>query len=290
MPFAKLRTCASGISRRRRVLALTVLAVLALASPAHAQTSDLTSKKAFRVCADPANLPLSNQAEEGFENEIAGLFAGELGLPLQYTWFPMATGFVRNTLQANRCDVVMGYGQGDEMVLNTNHYYTSSYVLVVPTDGPFAGVDELSDPALKDARIGVIAGSPPASHMVGKGLMAKARPYSLMVDRRYDNPAGDMLEDVKTGTIDAAILWGPIGGPMVKQGYPDLKATPLLAEAGMPRMFYRITMGVRRGEKVWQRKLNSLIRRNQGRIDAILAQAGVPLLNQMGTALLEPGQ
>jgi len=288
MPFARLKTSASAVRRGRDTLVLTLLAALiAFTAPASAQTSDLTSKKALRVCADPASMPLSNEAGEGFENRIAELFAEELDLPLQYTWFPMATGFIRKTLGANECDVVIGYGQGGELVLNTNHYYTSGFVLVVPADGPLAGVTQLSDPALQDTRIGIVAGSPPATHMVKHGLIAKAKPYDLMVDRRYENPAGTMLEDLKAGSIDAAILWGPIGGPLVKQGFPELKVTPLLSEEGMPRMYYRITMGVRRGERVWRRKLNSLIRRNQGRIDAILTEAGVPLLNQMGTAVYE---
>ena len=196
----------------------------------------------------------------------------------------MATGFIRRTLAENRCDVVIGYAQGDELVLNTNHYYTSAYVLIVKADGPLAGVTALSDPALKGKRVGVVAGSAPATHLVRNGLMALAKGYDLFADRRYQDPSGDMLADLEAGEIDAAILWGPIGGPLVKQSHPGLKVTPLLSEPGQPRMFYRITMGVRQGEKSWSRKLNSLIRRDQAKIDAILAEAGVPILDDMGTA------
>ncbi|MBL3569639.1 amino acid ABC transporter substrate-binding protein [Rhodovulum sulfidophilum] len=261
-----------------------------LAGAGQAQTSDLVSKTAFRVCADPANLPLSDDQGEGYENRLAELFARELGLPVDYTWYPMATGFIRNTLRANRCDVVMGYAQGDEMVLNTNHYLTSSYVLVVPREGPLAGVETLSDPALQGRRIGIVAGSPPATHLARAGLIGIARSYPLMVDRRHDSPAEDMLSDLASGETAAAILWGPIGGPLVKAGYPGLKAVPLIHEELPPRMVYRITMGVRPGDKVWQRKLNSLIRRHRGEIDAILREAGVPRLNDMGTAVLDAGQ
>lgn len=286
-------------SGKRRPIALalrtlTILTGLLLAAssivPAAAQTSDLVSKTAFRVCADPANMPLSDKSEAGFENKIAELMATELKLPLEYTWFPMATGFVRMTLQANNCDVVIGYAQGDEMVLNTNHYYTSGYVLIVPMDGPLVEVTTIGDPALKDKRIGVVAGSPPATHLALHGLLPKAKGYDLMVDRRYEDPAGDMLADLEAGTIDAAILWGPIGGPLVKQSHPGLKVVPLLSEPLPPKMFYRITMGVRQGEKVWERKLDSLIRRNQAKINTILTDAGVPLLNDMGTAPLEAGK
>lgn len=285
MPSVKRKPIA--LATRRSNLTVVVLLSLFGALPAVAQTSDLVSRTAFRVCADPSNLPMSDQSGAGFENRIAELMAGELKLPLKYKWFPMATGFIRKTLQAYDCDVVIGYAQGDEMVLNTNHYYTSGYVLVVSADGPLAGVSILGDPALKDRRVGVVAGSPPATHMALHGLLAKAKGYDLMVDRRYQDPAGDMLADLEAGVIDAAVLWGPIGGPLVKRNHPGLKVTPLLKEAQPPRLFYRITMGVRQGEKVWERKLNSLIRRNQDKINAILLDAGVPLLNDMGTAILE---
>ncbi|WP_417668747.1 substrate-binding domain-containing protein [Roseibium sp.] len=274
---------------RHLCLSSLVLACLG-GGAAIAQTSDLVSKNAFRVCADPANLPMSDKAGAGYENRLADLIAAKLELPVTYTWYPMATGFIRNTLRANRCDVVMGYAQGHEMVLNTNHYMTSAYTLVVPADGELAEVAELSDPRLKGLRIGVIAGSPPATHMARNGLIGKARPYNLVVDRRHESPAVDMLSDLKAGDIDAALLWGPIAGPLVKQSYPEFQVTPLMRETLPPRLFFRITMGVRQGEKVWQRKLNSLIRRNQKDINALLIEAGVPLLTDMGTELLEAPQ
>nr|WP_201289021.1 substrate-binding domain-containing protein [Profundibacterium mesophilum] len=271
-----------------RGLAAAVLATVVSAAPGMAQTSDLVSKTAFRVCADPANYPMSDREERGYENRLAELFARELDLPVDYTWYPMATGFIRNTLRGNRCDVVMGYAQGHELVLNTNHYLVSAYTLVVPKSGPLADVDHLADPALKDRRIGVVAGSPPADHMARNGLIAKARPYSLMVDRRYESPVSDMLADLDAGEIDAAVIWGPLAGPLVKETYADrLVVIPLIKEELPPRLFFRITMGVRQGEKVWERKLNSLIRRNQAEIDTILREAGVPLITDMGDAVRE---
>lgn len=231
---------------------------------------------------------MSDKNGDGYENRLAELFAAKLELPVRYEWYPMATGFIRNTLRAHKCDVVMGYAQGDEMVLNTNHYFTSAYTLVVPREGALANVDTLADPKLKGLRLGIVAGSPPATHMARNGLIGKAKPYSLMVDRRYELPIPDMLNDLSEGKIDAAVIWGPMAGPLVKTGYPDLKVTPLLKETLPPRLFFRITMGVRQGEKTWQHKLNSLIRRNQKEINALLEDAGVPLVNDMGTALMEP--
>ena len=269
----------------------TVLAALTvlLTGTATAQVADLVSQSAFRVCADPANLPLSSRDHGGFETEIAALFAGAMDQPVETVWFPMGPGFIRKTLQAGLCDVVIGYAQGDELVQNTNHYYTSVYVLITRADGTvqdraLAAVDRLTDPALRGHRIGIVAGTPPATHLARNGLMALAKPYRLVVDRQVQNPAADMLNDLETGVIDVAVLWGPIGGPLTKDN-PALNVTPLLHETESPKMFYRITMGVRPADQDWKRRLNSMIRRNQAEIDTILRNAGVPLVDDYGTAL-----
>ena len=141
-----------------------LVATALVVSVANGQRIDLVDRTALRVCADPANLPFSNDKGEGFENKIAEIVAAELKLPVEYTWFPQATGFIRQTLFARRCDVVMGYAQGDELVLNTNHYYRSTYALVYRGNAGFDGVDTLADPRLRGKRIGVVAGlHPPAS-------------------------------------------------------------------------------------------------------------------------------
>jgi len=265
-------------------------ALIALAAPVAAQTSDLVSKNALRVCADPANFPMSTKEGTGYENKLADLIAAKLDLPVQYTWYPQATGFIRNTLKIKRCDLVIGYAQGHELVLNTNHYFSSVYTLIVPQDSDLASVETLTDAALKERRIGIIAGTPPSAHLARHGLIGKAKPYNLVVDRRHESPAINMLDDLKSGDIDAAILWGPLGGPLVKTDYPGMKVIPLIKEELPPRLFFRITMGVRQGEKVWQRELNSLIRRHQDEINAILVEAGVPLVSDMGNEVLELGQ
>lgn len=281
-----------GADRTARPLLALILAA-ALAAPAAAQTTtDLVSRSAFRVCSDPANMPFSNEAGEGFENRIAELFAESFGRELEYTWFPMAPGFVRRTLAANRCDVIVGYAQGDELVLNTNHYYTSTHVLLTRADGDLADVSSLADPRLKGRAIGVIAGSPPASYLARYGLMTDVHGYQLMVDRRVDNPNERMLADLLSGEIDAALMWGPIGGPLVKAQGEAVAMAPLLDQPppGAPRLSYRITMGVRAGEDAWKRELNSKIRELQPRIDAVLTEYGVPLVNDMGTGLKETAE
>ncbi len=267
----------------RRALALAAL-LACVALPAPAQVADLRSKTEFRVCADPAAVPMSSQDERGFENRIARLFADKLGLPVAYTWFPQGPGFIRKTLRAGLCDVVIGYAQGDEMVQNTNHYYTSAYGIVTRRDSPLASVEVLEDPALQGHPIGVVAGTPPATNLARAGLAKDMRGWDLFVDRRVEDPAGEMLAQVKSGALAAAVIWGPLAGPLVKHD-PELQFTPLLKEAGGPRMFYRITMGVRLDEQEWKRQLNSLIRRHQDEIDAILRDAGVPLLDDYGKGL-----
>jgi len=270
-----------------RALVAAALAAL-LAAPAAAQVADLVDRSAFRVCADPANVPLSSEDGSGFENKIAELMAGSLGVPVRYTWFPQVIGFTRQTLQAGKCDVIMGYAQGDELVLNTNHYYTSTHVIVTRRDSDLADVDTLTDPRLQGRRIGVVAGAPPTTHAARLGLVKDAKPYDMMVDRRVEHPSEDMLDDVENGVTDAALLWGPIGGPLVK-ARPDLQATPLLKEEASPRLVFRITMGVRPGDDVWKRELNSQIRRNQAAIDTILRDAGVPILDDFGKGLKPTG-
>lgn len=266
----------------RTIILAGILAGLMLgAPPLRAQVADLRAHDSLRVCADPAAVPMSAQDGSGFENRLASLLAERLGVPVRYTWFPQGPGFIRKTLRAGLCDVVMGYAQGDEMVLNTNHYYTSAYGIVTRRDSPLARVDRLEDPALKGHPIGVVAGTPPATNLARAGLAADMRGWDLFVDRRVENPVGEMLDQVRSGRLAAAVVWGPLAGPLVKAD-PALQFVPLLHETTGPRMFYRITMGVRPGEDAWKRQLNSLIRRNQDQIDAILREAGVPILDDYG--------
>src|SRR5687768_9116180 len=188
--------------RRARLAALASVLAACVAGTAVAQVSDLVARDALRVCADPANLPFTNEAGAGFENKIAELLARDLGAPLQYTWFPQATGFVRNTLGAKRCDIVMGYAAGSDPVQNTNPYYRSAWVIVTRQNGALDGVASLGDPRLKGRRLGIIAGTPPATLLAVNGLIGDAKPYRLTVDRRHESPSEDMIRDIAAGEID----------------------------------------------------------------------------------------
>ena len=255
---------------------------------AQAQRIDLVNRTALRVCADPANMPFSNDKGEGFENKIAEMVAGELKVPVEYTWFPQATGFIRQTLAAKRCDVVMGYAQGDELVLNTNPYYRSTYALVYRPGAGLDGVDHLADARLSGKRIGVVAGTPPATVMAGLGLIQQAKPYPLLVDRRYDSPGERMIGDIRSGDIDAGVLWGPMAGYFAARGGDKLAVVPLTKETAGARLAYRITFGVRQLEDDWKRQLNALIARRQGDIDAVLLEFGVPLLDEQSNLITQP--
>jgi len=267
---------------------LAITATLAGSGLARAQTSDggtdlsieLVDPKVLRVCADPRNLPFSNEKGEGFENKLAEFLADKLQKKLDYTYFPQATGFVRMTLAAHRCDVIMGYPQGDDLVQGTNPYYRTAYALVVK---PGSGLDEvttLQDARLKGKHIGVVAGTPPATSMSANGLMGDAKSYPLMIDTRLESSAAAMINDLTAGTIDAAILWGPIAGFYAKNASPPLHVTPLVKETTGSRLAFRIGMAVRPADQNWKRLLNRLIQENQPAINKILLEYGVPLLDE----------
>jgi quinoprotein dehydrogenase-associated probable ABC transporter substrate-binding protein len=266
-----------------RVLACTTLAISAFGAfgAALGQTIEAVDRTALRVCADPNNLPFSNEKGEGFENKIAEIFATELNIPVRYAYYPQATGFLRNTLRARRCDVVMGMPTGSAAVLSTNPYYRSTYALVSRADRRIP-IDRLNDPKLKDMRIGVTAGSPPTTILAQNGLLNRIQTYALMVDTRYEAPSQKMIEDVLSGVVDLGILWGPIAGYYAKQYDPQLTVVPLIKEPRQVRLNFWIAMGVRPEETQWKHQLNDLIKRKQADIDRVLKEYGVVRLNRQG--------
>lgn len=240
---------------------------------------ELVDPKTLRVCADPHNMPFSTDKGEGFENKLAELFAAQLGKDLSYTWYPQAPGFVRNTLRAYKCDVVMGIPQGDDVVQVTNPYYRTAYAFVVKEGSSLDGIDTLRDARLKGKRIGIVAGTPPADYMAVNGLMSNAKPYPLVIDTRVDSSAAAMMRDLATGEIDAGIIWGPMAGYYARQGPAAMIVVPLVKETGGPRLAYRIAMGVRYTDQEWKRLLNRKIAENQDAINRLLLSFGVPLLD-----------
>jgi quinoprotein dehydrogenase-associated probable ABC transporter substrate-binding protein len=279
------------MSRLATVAMLTALVTVSFicicARPLRAQVNEsgdlsieLIDPKVLRVCADPRNLPFSEEKGEGFENKLAELVAQRLGKSLAYTWYPQAPGFVRNTLGSYKCDVIMGYPQGNDIVQSTNPYYRTAYALVFRPVGGLDGVDTLADPRLKAKRIGIVAGTPPASLIATNGLMANAKPYPLVIDTRVDSSAQAMMKDLAAGDIDAGVLWGPMAGYYAMKAKEPTTVVPLVKERGGPRLAYYITMGVRAADQEWKRQLNRLIAENQPAINGILTSFGVPLLDE----------
>jgi len=241
---------------------------------------ELVDPKVLRVCADPNNLPFSDEKGEGFENRIAELLAAKLDKRLAYVWYPQATGFVRNTLGAHRCDVIPGFPQGDELVQSTNPYYRTAYALVVRPGAGLDDIDTLTDPRLRDRRIGIVAGTPPATYLAINGLLPNVKSYPLVVDTRVDSSARAMMQDLASGEIDVGILWGPMAGYHASQANPPLRVKLLLKETGGPPLAFRIAMGVRATDQNWKRQLNRLIAENRADINRLLLGFGVPLLDE----------
>jgi quinoprotein dehydrogenase-associated probable ABC transporter substrate-binding protein/PQQ-dependent catabolism-associated CXXCW motif protein len=284
-----------SLACRRSVSWLTLLCGLVLAvstaGPAvarQASLGEMVDRSALRVCADPNNLPFSNDRGEGFENEIAELLAARLDVPVRYTWHPETMGFVRNTLRAYLCDVVMGAGSASELLQNTNPYYHSTYVLAYRTaDGE--RFTDLASPAMQEARIGVIAGTPPANLLARRGLLGQTRSYHLLVDTRYYHPGRDMMADLAAGEIDVALAWGPIAGYWAQRQDEPITLVPLHSDQPGLRMDFRISMGIRPNEPDWKRELNDLIRELQPEITAILERYHVPLLDRRGQVMAAQG-
>jgi quinoprotein dehydrogenase-associated probable ABC transporter substrate-binding protein len=267
--------------RRIDRLAAAGLALALACGATSGGAQELVERDKLRVCADPHNLPFSNQAGEGFENKIADLLAQELGVPLTYTWYPQSIGFVRNTLGARACDVVMGIVTTSELLQNTNPYYRSSYALVQRADAE-TKAEGLSDPQLADLRIGAVARTPPVDILARQGLLKNVTPYALIVDTRFDSPGRQMVEDVAAGKIDVGVLWGPIAGYWAKQQTVPLEVAPLTGENTGARLDFRITMGLRHNEPEWKRVLNDFIGGHKAEIQGILLDYGVPLLDEQG--------
>jgi quinoprotein dehydrogenase-associated probable ABC transporter substrate-binding protein len=271
---------------------LLILPIVLIAAKVAAQTADegsieLIDPKVLRVCADPRDLPFSNQAGEGFENKLAELLAQKLGKTLAYEFYPGATGFVRNTLNAHKCDLIMGMPQGDDIVQGTNPYYRTTYALVSKQGSSLESVDSLESPLLQGKRIGIVAGTPPATNLAVNGLLGNIKSYPLVVDTRFDAPTSAMMDDLDADRIDVAILWGPIAGYLAKHAKTPMKVMPLVKETTGSRMVYRIGMGVRHSDQEWKRLLNKLIAENQTEISHILAGYGVPLLDENNAPLTQ---
>ena len=268
------------IPTRWPIVAALVALVLGAPTPAAAQSA--APAHALRVCADPNNLPYSNERQEGFENRIAELVAHEMKAELRYVWWAQRRGYIRNTLRAGLCDVFIGMPTGLDMVLVTRPYYRSTYAFVTKRSGPH--IESFDDPRLKRLRIGVqiigddFANAPPAEALTHRGIIRNVRGYSVLGDYREPNPPSRIVRAVANGEVDVAVVWGPLAGYFARRSTVPLRVVPVSPEVDVPYLpfVFDIAMGVRRGETALRDTLDAVIARRQHDIDRILADYGIP--------------
>ena len=277
----------SSASRRAvATLAIAALAGIACGAdpPDTAAASPLgtqhANERVLRVCADPNNLPFSNERLEGFENELAALVAADLGWRVEYTWWPQRRGFTRVTLRAGVCDVIAGVPAAYELALTTQPYYTSSYVFVTRRDRAWR-VSSFDDPRLRRIIIGIhvvgddYANVPPGDALVARGITHNVRGYSVLGDYAQPSPPARLIEAVAAGDVDLAIAWGPLAGYFATRVDPPLSVAVAQPVPGVPMQF-AISMGVRRDAVDLRDRLNAVLARRREAIDALLDRFSVP--------------
>jgi mxaJ protein len=247
--------------------------------PTTRQPDNLTTpKRVLRVCSDPNNLPFSNRREEGFENRIATLIARDLGARVEYTWWPQRRGFLRNTLRARECDVVMGLPSAIELAATTRPYYRSTYVFV----SKGLGITSFDDPRLRTLRVGVQiigddgANAPPAHALAARGIVGNVRGYTVYGDYSQPNPPARIIDAVVRGEIDVAVVWGPLAGYFARGR--ELEITPVSPQIDLPFLpfVFDIAVGVRREDLALRQELDGILVRRKHDIARILDEYGVP--------------
>lgn len=269
---------------RRARVAVTILALVATTTGTIRGAGRPAPPAALRVCADPNNLPFSNAEEQGFENALARLAARELGRTVEYTWWAQRRGFIRNTLNARTCDVVIGVPTDFEMAQTTRPYYRSTYVFVTRRDErPIASFD---DPRLPSLRIGVhvigddYASVPPAQALAVRGMVQNVRGFSIYGDYGKPNPPATLIRAVGDGALDVAVAWGPLAGYFAARSNTPLVVTPAAPDVVRTKLplAFDISMAVRRDDTALKRRLDDLIVRRSREIRAILERYHVPLV------------
>lgn len=271
---------------RNELAAVAVGCLIGIAQPAIAASSG-----ELRVCADPNNLPFSNSAGAGFENKLAAMVAQALGQQVSTTWWAQRRGFIRNTLKAEKCDVVMGVPAGYDLVETTKPYYRSSYVFVT-RQAQHLDLTSLLDPRLHQLAIGVhLIGDdgnnpPPAQAFGDLGIVNNVHGYSIYGDYRQADPPARLIEAVEHGEIDVAAAWGPLGGYFAEHATVPLTVTPIQdGERFAPQQFqFAIAMGVRKGDHALRDRLNAFIDEHRSEIASLLRSYGVPLVELPATA------
>jgi mxaJ protein len=241
----------------------------------------------LRVCADPNNLPFSNHEMEGFENKLAAMVAREMNVDVQYTWWAQRRGFIRNTLKANECDLVIGVPSSFELAQTTAPYYRSTYVFVY-RKGRGLNIRSFDDPLLRKLKIGVqmigddSANTPPAHALTNRKIIENVRGYTVYGDYAQANPPARIVEAVAKGEVDVGIVWGPLAGYFAKRQKVPLEITPVSPEIDLPYLpfVFDISMGVRRGDDAFREELEQILVRRRAEIESLLDEYGVPRIKK----------
>jgi mxaJ protein len=242
--------------------------------------SVLLTTGVLRVCSDPNNMPFSNRAGDGFENRIAEVLAGDLHARVQYVWWSQRRNYVRNTLNAGRCDVVIGMPAGIESALTTAPYYRSTYVFVFRPNGPIR-VHSLFDPPLQSARLAVEHTDedyiPPVAALARHGIHPKLVPFSVFGAAGEQNPPARLIDAVERGDVDVGIAWGPLAGYFAAREPKPLAVVPISPVRDGPIPFtFAISAAVRRGNVQLREQLDRALTRHHAEIRRILAEYHVP--------------
>jgi quinoprotein dehydrogenase-associated probable ABC transporter substrate-binding protein len=248
---------------------------LLLATAAHADG-------AFRVCANPNNLPFSNAKGEGFENKLAELIAHDLGETISYTWTNEHEHFVKKTMGAGKCDVLMGVPAGFGEVDTTIPYYTSGYVFVSRKDRGL-NISSMRDPRLRSLKIGLhVIGddnTPPMEALARQGITQNIAGYMIYRDTQAKGHSR-LIDDVAAGKVDMAAVWGPLAGYYAKRALVPLKVSLITDTGGFaPAVFkYAIALGVRKGDTRLKAQLDLIVARERFAIRNLLRAYGVPII------------
>ena len=239
----------------------------------------------FRVCADPQNMPFSNNRLEGFENRIAELIAREFGAVPSYIWWGQRQGFIRNTMNATleegRCDVVVGVPVQYDLVRTTKPYYRSTYVFVYPKHKGWA-LASLDDPRLKKLKIGVhllgddYTNPPPVHELSKRGIVDNVVGFSTFYSPT--NPPGAIIDAVAAGRVDLAIVWGPVAGYYAKRQRVPLALVPIPSGKGDLPFTFDISMGVKKGNDALYARVEQVLAKRRPEITRILTDFGVPFM------------
>jgi mxaJ protein len=243
------------------------------------------SAASLRVCADPNNLPFSNQRLEGFENRLAEIVAADLHTTVAYTWWAQRRGFVRNTIGAGMCDVLMGVPAEFERTLTTQPYYRSAYTFVSRRDREL-DIRTFDDPRLRTIRVGVqLVGddgqnTPPAHALASRGAIGNLVGYTLYGSYVEPNPPARIVEAVARGDVDVAVVWGPLAGYFAARQSTPLVVRPVSPQVdrtGLPFAF-DISVGVSRARPRLRDQIDGVLARRRAQIEQLLKRYDIPRL------------